>query len=118
MRTKKLCVRIISVLISALMLFGVIPSAAESNEFVSENVFANDTLKSKGNIDMYVNTGTTETTGVNFNQNGALDIATDNDISVNKPIYDATEWEYPRYFGAVFTLNENTYLDHITLYAN
>ena len=58
------------------------PSAI-SEEFVSENVLLN---VSGTTVDMYKSNGSIESSATGFKANGALDISTDGDTSVNKPV--------------------------------
>lgn len=122
MKTRKQVTKLLSVLLSVIMLFGCMPFAVSAEEvgteFVSENLLSTkiDIDNSKGVLYTHSSRTVSDSTSGGIASNNVVAALVDGDTSVGGDIW-ALSITDSRWYGVQYALTEAAYASHITLYA-
>lgn len=107
--------KLLSALLAAVLLVGIIEVSAESQIATLENL-AQTHISSMRGINMLISNGTVDYSD-RFNAQGALSVITDGNTNVHSDVYGALDWDQPKYVGVLFTFESVYYVQKTTIYS-
>lgn len=107
--------KLLSALMAAVLLVGIIGVSAEPQIGALENL-ARTHLSSMRGVNMLIPNGTVDYSD-RFDSQGAFSVITDGNTDAHGDVHGALDWPQPQYVGVLFTFESVYYVQNATIYS-